>query len=47
LHTLEVADRIVVLHEGRVLATGTHIELMKTCPMYQRLNEVQQTRLVA
>jgi len=47
LHTLEIADRIVVLDEGRVAATGTHNELMKSCPIYQRLNEVQQTRLVA
>lgn len=47
LHTLEIADRIVILDEGRVAATGTHAELMKTCPLYQRLNEVQQQRLVA
>jgi subfamily B ATP-binding cassette protein MsbA len=47
LHTLEIADRIVVLEEGRVAATGTHKELMKTCPIYQRLNDVQQQRLVA
>lgn len=47
LHTLEIADRIVLLDEGRVAATGTHAELMKTCPMYQRLHEVQQQRLVA
>jgi ABC-type multidrug transport system fused ATPase/permease subunit len=47
LHTLEIADRIVVLDEGRVASTGTHGELMKTCPFYQRLNDVQQKRLVA
>jgi subfamily B ATP-binding cassette protein MsbA len=47
LHTLEIADRIVVLDEGRVASTGTHAELMKKCPIYQRLNEVQQQRLVA
>jgi ATP-binding cassette subfamily B protein/subfamily B ATP-binding cassette protein MsbA len=47
LHTLEIADRIVVLDEGRVASTGTHKELMKTCPFYQRLNEVQQQRMVA
>ena len=47
LHTLEIADRIVVVDEGRVASTGTHTELMKTCPIYQRLNDVQQQRLVA
>jgi ABC-type multidrug transport system fused ATPase/permease subunit len=47
LHTLELADRIVMLDEGRVAAIGTHQELMKGCPMYQRLHDVQQQRMVA
>lgn len=47
LHTLEVADRIVVLDEGRVAAYGTHAELMKTCAIYQRLFEAQHQRKVA
>ncbi|MCL2595906.1 MAG: ABC transporter ATP-binding protein/permease [Promicromonosporaceae bacterium] len=34
LTTVQGADQIIVLDEGRVTATGTHADLLATCPLY-------------
>ncbi|MFQ3592151.1 MAG: ABC transporter ATP-binding protein [Gemmataceae bacterium] len=47
MNTLEIADRIVVLERGRVVAVGTHGELIQTCTVYQRLMEAHGSRLAA
>ena len=41
LSTVVDADRIVVLHEGRIVETGTHRELMEAGQRYRHLFEIQ------
>ncbi|MGW1165532.1 ABC transporter ATP-binding protein [Streptomyces sp. NPDC002550] len=44
LSTVQHADRIVVLEEGRVTACGRHEELLTASPVYRRLAAAQTVR---
>jgi subfamily B ATP-binding cassette protein MsbA len=44
LSTIRKADRIVVLEHGRIVGTGTHAELMESCPRYQKLHSLQYSQ---
>ncbi|MCC7463720.1 MAG: ATP-binding cassette domain-containing protein [Gammaproteobacteria bacterium] len=41
LATVLKADRIVVLERGRIVASGTHDQLLESSPLYQRLAALQ------
>jgi ATP-binding cassette, subfamily B, multidrug efflux pump len=41
LSTAKKADTIFILLEGKLVATGTHEELIRTCPWYQEFAEQQ------
>ncbi len=41
LSTVMHADKIVVIDQGRIVDTGRHRTLLKTCPVYERLYKMQ------
>ncbi|MBW2661236.1 MAG: ABC transporter ATP-binding protein [Deltaproteobacteria bacterium] len=41
LSTVRHADRIIVLHKGKIIETGSHDELMRKKGFYFRLNQIQ------
>lgn len=41
LSTIRNADRVVVLNEGRILATGTHQQVLEKCGLYRQMHRLQ------
>jgi ABC-type multidrug transport system fused ATPase/permease subunit len=41
LSTVLHADKIIVMDKGRMVASGTHHELLETSPIYRKLHDLQ------
>ncbi len=42
ISTIEHMDKIILVDDGRILAVGTHNELVKTCPEYAEMVRLQR-----
>ncbi len=42
ISTIEQMDKILFVEDGTVIASGSHDELVKTCPEYHKMVELQQ-----
>ena len=40
--TIESMDKIIFVDDGRILAVGSHDELVRSCPEYSRMVELQK-----
>lgn len=43
INTIQKADQIIVMEKGRILAKGTHEELLKNCKLYKKMVEEQSS----
>ncbi len=42
LHLLPLFDRVVMFEKGRIIGSGTHAELLETCPQFASLWQAMQ-----
>ena len=42
ISTIEGLDKIVFVEDGKIVAVGSHEELLSTCPAYERMVELQR-----
>lgn len=41
ISTILDADRILVVDDGRIVGSGTHQQLLESCPLYREIAQVQ------
>ena len=41
ISTILDADRILVVDDGQIVGSGTHQQLLESCPLYREIAEIQ------